>query len=312
MSFRRAMLVAFSILAMAALIAAPAAGAAKGKKKKKPLGSLTVVSSIANSAGAVTPGPLSATATCPSGRALSGGFEVNGAPGSQVPEIIESSRVGDNGWRAAFLPTAEGQSLLAEVYCATKVKGAISTVTASQQLGGSTFSGAAPTASCPQGQRLISGGFQNAVGDPTDAPSAYLTENRLVQPNAWRAAFLRGLSATTADQLTVHAYCLKPPKGKKPGKGKKRKKVRTLPRALTEVATTAQTPTSEGASATATTPPCAGKLRGVAGGFTTPLAVGNAAPVVQARFFSGAWNVRVRQLVSSPGSGPFTAHEYCG
>jgi hypothetical protein len=311
MSFRRALLAGFSILAMASLIAAPVAGAAKGKKKKKPLGSLTVVSSTATSAGAVAPGPLGATATCPSGRALSGGFEVNGPPGTFTPEVIESSRVGDNGWRATYLPTATGQSLLAEVYCATKVKGSISTVSASQQLGAGVFSSANPTATCPTGQRLISGGFQNAVGDPTDPPSAYLTENRLVQPNGWRAGFLRGLSTATPDQLTVHAYCLKPPKGKK-RKGKKRKKVKTLPRVLTEVAAAAQTPASEDAVATATTPPCSGKLRGVAGGFTTPLSADNAAAVQQARFLNGVWNVRVRQLVPTPTPGSFTAHEYCG
>ena len=307
MSFRRGSLAALSMLAMAGLIAAPVAGAAKSKKKK--LGSLTIVSATANSPGAVTPGPLSATATCPFGRALSGGFEATGPAGSLAPEIIESSRVGENGWRAAFLPTAEGQSILAEVYCA-KVKGSINTVAASQQLGTGLLASAAPTATCPQGRRLLSGGFQNAVGNPTSAPTAYPTANRMAQPNAWQAAFLRGTPAA-ADQLTVYAYCRKPPKPKKSAKGK-RKKVKTLPRILTEVAASAQTPASDGAQATATTPACSGKRRGVAGGFTTPLSLDNAAVVQQARFLNGAWNVRVEQLSTTPTGGSFTAHEYCG
>jgi hypothetical protein len=310
MSHRRGLLAVLSILAMAGLIAAPAAGAAK-HKKKKPLGSLTVVSSTAISPGAVNPGPLSATATCPSGRALSGGFEILGEPATFAGEVIESSRVGENGWRAAFLPTGEGQSVLAEVYCATKVKGAISTVAASQQLGTSVLSTASPTATCPQGQRLISGGFQNAVGAPTAPPTAYPTENRLAQPNAWRAGFIRGAGTSAADQFTTYAYCLKPPKPKKSGKAKKRKKVKTLPRVLTEVTATQQAPTSAGAQATATTPACSGTLRGVAGGFTTPLSESDVAVVQQARFVGGAWTVRVFQI-AEPASGSFTAHEYCG
>lgn len=308
MSFRRGVLAGLSLLALTALIAAPAADAAKHKKKK--LGSLTVVSATATSPGAVAPGPLSATATCPSGRALSGGFDISGPPGSDFGVITESSRVGDNAWRATFLPTDFNQTVTAEVYCAN-VKGAISTVSSSQQLGPSFLTTVSPTATCPQGQRVISGGFQDSPADPTASPGAFATENKLVGPNGWQATFLRGGGPSTQDQVTVNAYCRKPPKGKKTRSGK-RKKVKTLPRILTEVATTTPTPSSEGASGTATTPPCSGKLRGVSGGFTTSLSNQDAGVIQAARFVNGAWNVRVVQVDSSPSGASFTAREYCG
>jgi hypothetical protein len=309
MHARRALLAALAVLAGAALIAAPAAGAAKGKKKG---GVVKIVSAIATSSPAVAPGPLSATATCPSGRAISGGFEVVAAGVSLPPSVIESTRAGENAWRAAFLPTNEGQLLLVEVYCA-KLKGSVSTVSASQQLGADVDSTAAPAARCPASRRLISGGFNKAIADPAEPPSAFVTQSRLTAKNLWQVGFIRPISATSPDQLTAHAYCLKPPKPKQSGGKKKGKpKGKALPRVLQERTTVATAPTAPGGQGTATAPPCSGKRRGVSGGFTTSVSESSAGLIQQARFMNGLWSVRVTQVAPATAGGPFTAHVYCG
>jgi hypothetical protein len=306
MKLRRGLLVTLAVVAGTALLVAPAAGAGKGKKKKG--GIFKVVSTTSNSPGAVSPGVLSATAFCPSGKAVSGGFDVLGVtPGSISPEVTESSRVGQSGWRASFVPTNEGQSILAEVYCA-KLKGSVTTAAGSQQLGTSASSTANPIATCPRNRQLISGGFQNALGSPP-VPTAFATQNRLIAKNVWQAGFIRLSPATgSADQLTAYAYCFKPPKPKKKS-GAKRK---VLPRFLTELSATGQAPATGGAEATLTTQACPGKRRGVAGGFLTPLSFDSVPAVQQARFVNGVWNLRVRQVVSAAIATSFEAKEYCG
>jgi hypothetical protein len=203
------------------------------------------------------------------------------------------------------VPTNFGQSILAEVYCA-KLKGSVSSVAGSQQLGTSLSSTANPIATCPRNRRLISGGFQNTLGsDPV--PTAFATQSRLIAKNVWQAGFIRVAPAVgSPDQLTAYAYCLKQPKKKSRGKAK------VLPRFLTELSATGQAPVAEGAEATLTTQACPGKRRGVAGGFLTPVTFDSAPAVQQARFVNGVWSLRVKQAVGSAIATSFEAKEYCG
>jgi hypothetical protein len=303
------LLVALAVLAGTALLAAPAAGAAKGKKKKKS-GVIKIVSATATSAPAAGAGPLSATASCPSGRAVSGGFDVLGAPAPALaPVVIESSRVGEKGWRASFLPTNVGQSVLAEVYCA-KLKGGVSTVAASQQLAANQFSSANPVATCPRRRQMISGGFQTVIGAPGSPPTAYATQNRMIDKGVWQAGFLRAITAPAPDQLTAYAYCLQLPKLKPTKLGAKPKTV--LPRFLTQVSARGQAPIPVGAEATLTTQACPGKRRGVAGGFLTPHTIDSRPAIQQGRLVNGLWTVRVRQAEPGAIATSFEAKGYCG
>jgi hypothetical protein len=308
MKVRRGLLVTLAVVAGTTLIAAPAAGAAKGKKKKG--GVIKIVSATATSVTSAVPGPLSATASCPSGRAVSGGFDVLGATAVLfAPVVIESSRVGEKSWRASFLPSNGGQSLVVEVYCA-KLKGKITTVAGSQQLGASAFSTANPVASCPRRDRLISGGFQSVVGAPVAAPTAFATQNRSVGNGVWQAGFRRASAAAAPDQLTAYAYCLKLPKLKPTKLGAKPKTV--LPRSLTQVSATGPAPVVTGAEASLTTQACPGKRRGVAGGFLTPQTIDSVPAIQQARFVGGVWSLRVKQADPGPIQTSFEAKGYCG
>jgi hypothetical protein len=104
-------------------------------------------------------------------------------------------------------------------------------------------------ARCPNGQRLITGGFQrtNFGSDGGD----YVTESRAVGTNAWRvtgSAYI-GSGTTGGGELTAIAYCSK---AKRP--------------ILTEVAS-APVPVADHMNAAATTPTCPGNLRLTTTGF---------------------------------------------
>jgi hypothetical protein len=104
-------------------------------------------------------------------------------------------------------------------------------------------------ARCPNGQQLITGGFQrtNFASDGGN----YVTESRAVGTNAWKvtgSAYI-GSGTTGGGELTAIAYCAK---SKKP--------------ILTEVAST-PVPVPAGTYAPATTPNCPGNLRLTTTGF---------------------------------------------
>lgn len=104
-------------------------------------------------------------------------------------------------------------------------------------------------ARCPNGQQLITGGFQrtNFASDGGN----YVTESRAVGSRAWKvsgSAFI-GSGTTGGGELTAIAYC----------SGSKK-------RILTEVSS-AQAPVAQGANGSATTPKCPGNLRLTTTGF---------------------------------------------
>jgi hypothetical protein len=104
-------------------------------------------------------------------------------------------------------------------------------------------------ARCPNGQKLITGGFQrtNFGSDGGD----YITESRAVGSNAWKvtgSAFI-GSGTTGGGELTAIAYC-----------ASSRKRI------LTEV-NSATVPVAQGANASATTPKCPGSMRLTSTGF---------------------------------------------
>jgi hypothetical protein len=104
-------------------------------------------------------------------------------------------------------------------------------------------------ARCPNGQKLITGGFQrtNFGSDGGD----YITESRAVGSNAWKvtgSAFI-GSGTTGGGELTAIAYC-----------------ARSQKRILTEVKS-APAPVAQSANASVTTPACPGNMRLTSAGF---------------------------------------------
>ena len=142
------------------------------------------------------------------------------------------------------------------------------------------------TSVCRKGQVLMSGGYQRT--DFLNDGGNYVTESRAVSSKAWRVT---GTAyGNYGGELTSLGYCVK--------------SKRSL---LTEVASPA-TPVPFGMPATATTPPCPGKGRLTAGGFS-------AGGATQTFFAGGSINQDNSWTARSYGffgpSPALTAYGYC-
>jgi hypothetical protein len=157
------------------------------------------------------------------------------------------------------------------------------------------------TATCPNGTRVIGGGFSS----PLTATSLQLPSfSRAVLPSSWQVQAAEDHSPGSGGSLTAYAFCEKPLKPK--AKGKKKKKPKLAP--ITEATGSGMLSGFLG-SATAT---CPGNLKALSGGFEVPsLSTGRfILPVESRRSAPNAW--RASALRFGPPAVPITAYAYCG
>jgi hypothetical protein len=163
----------------------------KGARGLTQIASVIPIGPSASTSGPYTSG--SATATCPTGKAVAGGFEAIGVPigtsfrGTFVFASFPSS---STGWRVDGLNTYTSSSrITAYAYCSKDARSVVSAST--------SFAGAGPSTSvdapqCPQAKKkkgkkkmprrtILAGGFQQDVNFNT-APGdgAFISESRLV------------------------------------------------------------------------------------------------------------------------------------
>ncbi len=171
-----------------------------------------------------------------------------------------------------------------QAFCA-KLKGEVTPVQTTELI--SPGQSISMVATCPRGQKVISGGHLSTQFFP--GKGVYATESRRLTPSSWIATGF-GVPTGKGGSMTALAYCIA---------GKKQ--------FLSERQGTASVPA--GGVATATTPPCPGSKPLAVGGFGGPT-------TGAARFFDpratpgGAWSVSAHGLPAL-GGGPITAYGYC-
>ncbi|HET8975017.1 MAG TPA: hypothetical protein VFN15_00195 [Solirubrobacterales bacterium] len=284
------------------VVALALGGVADAKRKAKRKAPGPVVTRSSSSTGSGAGAVVSATATCPKKtRAISGGFSETVPNLEAVAGIVfESQRATARSWRVSAQIRGSGApvTLTSHVYCrrrAPKLAGA-STTLPTGELPGAAF-GPTATASCRGKRRALAGGFV------TPAPLVGGSVKNLVagslpgSPRDWTALAIS--TPVGASSVSAFAYCAK---------------AKELP-GLSRAGATGPATAADAASSTVTTPPCAGKRRALAGGFSqtttgTPSG-GFFLPYESVRAEDGrSW--RVSGIHEDTGAGSLIASAVCG
>jgi hypothetical protein len=193
------------IIGCLCLTLAVGAAPAAAKKKKKPRASLGPVVTVTSTGPIVPTGSASsATATCPAGTQAVGGGYTSTFNAANKSAIFESYRSAGNTWTASAVVGVGSGGVSAFGYCRKSNRPILDVPASASLSGGGPPVPARPSATCPPGTRLISGGFQStriatSVGFPFDnfSPSA----------GTWA---IRMFNSSNMGPLTVtaHAYCI--------------------------------------------------------------------------------------------------------
>ena len=144
----------------------------------------------------------SVTARCPGGQFLvSGGFQRTDFRSDGGDYVTESRAAGNNAWTVSGHAYGTGPGeLTAIAYCARMKRPQLTEVASSPAPVGAGSSASTTTPTCPNGTRLVTGGFSN--GDSTNALFAQGTMN----PEGTFTASSYGFFGA-APSLTAYGYC---------------------------------------------------------------------------------------------------------
>lgn len=232
----------------------------------------------------------SATARCKEGtKAVSGGFEtqLTNAGASFIPfQVTQSNRSAGREWTAvAHNQSGEPGDLTSFAYCRDE---RVETVSEAATLSPVDFETLSPR--CPQGTKVISGGFAAEPITPNPTPVLTISESRKVGKRTWEvSAFANG---NEEGDLAAYAHCRE---------GKKLKTKQS------------SAPLSSDADESAVIEArCKRKQRVVSGGFGSPDDSGGDTPVVFTSKKAGRRSWGVGAFVGITGNPTeVTAYAYC-
>jgi len=143
------------------------------------------------------------TARCPSGQFLvSGGFQRTNFRSDGGDYITESRMASNKSWTVTGSAYGTGQGeLTAIAYCARMGKPKLTQVTSGPAPIGASQLASTTTPSCPNGRRLVAGGFSNGGG----SPNAFFADGTINQDNSFTARSFGFFGP--ASNLTAYGYC---------------------------------------------------------------------------------------------------------
>ena len=143
------------------------------------------------------------TARCPSGQFLvSGGFQRTNFRSDGGDYITESRMASNKTWTVTGSAYGTGQGeLTAIAYCARMSKSKLTEVTSGPAPIGAGQLASTTTPSCPNGRRLVAGGFSNGGG----SPNAFFADGTINQTNSFTARSFGFFGP--ASNLTAYGYC---------------------------------------------------------------------------------------------------------
>ena len=177
---------------------------------KHPISDVTGTASVAASGA-----PGTATATCPSGRLIGGGFQSTVGPGNAQVALVEvNASTSSSTWTTTAVANGSGpQTLTAHAYCMRRVRAPVLVSASSSGNVALRESVTATTPRCPISKkkrkrrprrRLSAGGYSSSIGTPT-GPVGILSESRL-GPVGWIATDVNGTTPGTIS-VTSQGIC---------------------------------------------------------------------------------------------------------
>jgi len=179
---------------------------------KHPISDVTGTASIPASGA-----PGTATATCPAGRLIGGGFQSTVGPGSSQVALVEvNASTSSSTWTTTAVANDLGpQTLTAHAYCMKHIRQPLLVSAASSGNVANRESVTATTPRCPISKkkrkrrprrRLSAGGYSSSIGTPT-GPVSILSESRL-GPVGWIATDVNGATTPGTISVTTQGICV--------------------------------------------------------------------------------------------------------
>jgi hypothetical protein len=162
--------------------------------------------------------PGSATATCPTGRLIGGGFQSTVGPGNPQVALVEvNASTSSSTWTATAVANGSGpQTLTAHAYCMSGIRAPVLVSASSSGNVALRESVTATTPGCPISKKkgkkrktrpprkLSAGGYSSTIGTAT-GPVGVLSDSRLGPPG-WVATDVNGTSPGTIS-VTSQGIC---------------------------------------------------------------------------------------------------------